>query len=107
MRAHAHVEDHIRRLKASGLQRFPFRDLDANRAWMAVVCFAADLVRWFQMLCVEGALAVAEPKAMRWSLWNTPARVVHQARRSIVRIIDGWPTTRQLLDAYKRIALIT
>jgi hypothetical protein len=35
MRAHAHVEDHIRRLKDSGLCRFPFRDLDANRAWLA------------------------------------------------------------------------
>jgi hypothetical protein len=29
MRAHAHVEDHIRRLKDSGLERFPFTDLDA------------------------------------------------------------------------------
>src|SRR5438445_2098285 len=28
MRAHAHVEDHIRRLKSSGLDRFPFVDLD-------------------------------------------------------------------------------
>ena len=62
MRAHAHVEDHIRRLKASGLERLPFTDLDANRAWMALVCFAADLVRWFQLLCLTGALATAEPK---------------------------------------------
>ena len=49
MRAHAHVEDHIGRLKDSGLLRFPFVDLDANRAWLAVVRFAADLVRWFQL----------------------------------------------------------
>ena len=31
-RAHAHVEDHIERLKDSGLCRLPFTDLDANRA---------------------------------------------------------------------------
>jgi len=30
MRAHAHVEDHIRRPKDSGAQRFPFTDIDAN-----------------------------------------------------------------------------
>ena len=66
MRAHAHVEDHIRRLKDSGLCRFPFRDLDANRAWLAVVCFAGDLVRWFQLLCLNGPLARAEPKTLRW-----------------------------------------
>lgn len=106
MRAHAHVEDHIRRLKASGLERFPFTDLDANRAWMALVCFAADLVRWFQLLCLTGPLAKAEPKTLRWQLWHTPARVVRRARRSVVRILDDWPHSGQLLKAYGRIALI-
>ena len=45
MRDHAHVEDHIKRLKDSGLERFPFTNLDANRAWMQLVCLANDLVR--------------------------------------------------------------
>jgi hypothetical protein len=107
MRAHAHVEDHIRRLKASGLERFPFTDLDANRAWLALVCFAADLVRWFQLLCLVGPLAKAEPKALRWQLWHTPARVVRRARRTIVRILEPWPASAQLLRAYRRLALIT
>jgi hypothetical protein len=107
MRAHAHVEDHIRRLKDSGASRFPFVDIDANRAWLAVVCFADALVRWFQLLCLTTALAVAEPKTLRWGLWHAPARLVHHARRSIVRILDGWPATTALLEAYRRIALIT
>lgn len=107
MRAHAHVEDHIRRLKDSGASRFPFVDIDANRAWLAVVCFADALVRWFQLLCLTGALAVAEPKTLRWNLWHAPARLVHHARRRIVRILDGWPTTTELLDSYRRIALLT
>jgi hypothetical protein len=107
MRAHAHVEGHISRLKDSGLLRFPFVDLDANRAWMAVVCFAADLVRWFQLLCLVGELARAEPKRLRWTLWHTPVRLVRRARRRVVRILDGWPTTDALLDAYQRVALIT
>jgi hypothetical protein len=105
IRAHAHVEDHIRRLKDSGANRFPFVDLDANRAWLAVVCFADALVRWFQLLCLTGPLAVAEPKTLRWTLWHAPARIVHHARRRIVRILDGWPTTPALLDAYRHIAL--
>jgi len=106
MRDHAHVEDHIKRLKDSGLERFPFTNLDANRAWMQLVCFAADLVRWFQHLCCTGALATAEPKRLRWSLWHTPARIIRQAGRDIVRIIDGWPTTRDLLAAHHRITAI-
>ena len=107
MRAHAHVEDHIRRLKDSGGQRFPFIDFAANQAWLAVVCFADALVRWFQLLCVTGPFAVAEPKTLRWQLWHTPARLVRHARQQIARILDGWPTADDLLDAYRRIALIT
>ena len=42
MRAHAHVEDHIKRLKESGLERFPFTKIGANRAWLQTVCVAAD-----------------------------------------------------------------
>ena len=103
MRDHAHVEDHIKRLKDSGLERFPFTNLDANRAWMQLVCLAADLVRWFQQLCCTGELATAEPKRLRWSLWHTPARIVRRAGRDVIRIIDGWPTTKDLLDAHQRI----
>lgn len=107
MRAHAHVEDHIARLKDSGAARFPFTGLDANRAWLDVVCFADALVRWFQLLCCTGTLAVAAPKTMRWSFWHTPARIVRRSRRHIVRIIEGWPTTADIVAAYQHIALLS
>jgi hypothetical protein len=106
MRAHARVEDHIRRLKASGLERFPFTDLDANQAWLATVAMAADLVRWFQLLCLTGPLAAAEPKTLRWRLWHTPARVIRKARRHVIRLLDGWPDTTEILAAYQRIAAL-
>jgi len=106
MRDHAHVEDHIKRLKDSGLERFPFTDLDANRAWMQLVCLGADLVRWFQHLCCTGELATAEPKRLRWSLWHTPARIIRRAGRHIIRILDGWPTTSDLLNAHQRITAL-
>lgn len=106
MRAHAHCEDSLKRLKDSGAARFPFCDIDANRAWLSVVCFADSLVRWFQLLCLTGPLAVADPKALRWSLWHAPARVVRHARRRIVRILDRWPTTDDILAAYRHIELL-
>jgi len=107
MRAHARVEDHIRRIKDSGGHRFPFVNAQANRTWLAVVCFADALVRWFQLLCLTGTLASAEPKRLRWQLWHTPARIVRHARRWVVRLLDDWPTTSCVLDAYQRIAGIT
>jgi hypothetical protein len=106
-RAHAHVEDHIERLKDSGLCRLPFTDLEANRAWLAEVCMAADLVRWFQLLCLSGALRGAEPKALRWRLWHAPARIVRSGRQQIMRILDGWPDADVLLRSYERVALLS
>jgi len=107
MRAHAHVEQHIERLKDSGLLTFPFSDLEANRTWMASVMMAADLVRWFQLLCLDGELALARPKQLRWSLFHAPGRLVRSARREIVRILEAWPSAEALLSAYERIALLT
>lgn len=107
MREHAHVEQHICRLKDSGLTRFPFTSFEANATWLTTVAMAADLVRWFQLLCFDGTWRDARPKALRWGIFHAPGRLVRRARRRVVRIIDGWPTTQVLLDAYQRIALIT
>ena len=107
MRAHAHVEDNIKRLKESGASRFPFTDINANRAWLAIVTFADSLVRWFQQLCLTGRFRNADPKTLRWQLWHTPARIVHTGRRRVVRILDGWPASEAILGAYRHTALIT
>jgi len=107
MRAHARVEDHIGRLKDSGLERFPFTDLEANQAWLQTVCWAADLVVWFQLLCLTGPLARARPKRLRWELWHAPARIITTARRHIIRILDTWPTAPDILAAYRHIAALT
>ena len=107
MRAHAHVENHIARLKDSGLCRFPFSSFEANANWMAVVMLSADLVRWFQLLCCDGYWSCARPKALRWGLFHAPGRIVRSARRSIVRILEHWPEAGILLRAYRQIEAIT
>ena len=107
MRAHAHVEDHIMRLKDSGLERFPFTDFAANQTWLQVVCRASDLVRWFQLLCTTGPLARALLKRLRWQLWHAPARIITTGRRDIVRILEGWPSAANILAAYRNIATLT
>lgn len=106
MRAHAHVELHIQRLKDSGLLAFPFSDLNANENWMATVMMAADLVRWFQLLCLAAHWAKARPKALRWGLFHAPGRLVRSGRRQVVRILDGWPSADALLGAYRKLDAI-
>ena len=107
MRAHAHVESHIQRLKESGLNRFPFTSFEANSNWLMSVTLAGDLVRWFQLLCLKGSWKDARPKALRWEIFHAPGRLVYRSRRRIVRLLNGWPTTDVLLGAYQRIARLT
>jgi hypothetical protein len=107
MRAHAHVENHIQRLKDSGLTSMPFTSFAANVAWLFTVCLSGDLVRWFQLLCLSGSWKDARPKTLRWGLFHAPGRLVRRSRQLVVRVINGWPATKVLTDSYQRIALIT
>ena len=107
MRAHAHVEQHIQRLKESGLTSMPFTNFEANATWLLTVALASDLVRWFQLLCLSGEWQQVRPKRLRWELFHAPGRLVYSARQMIVRLLDGWPGANQLLTAYKNIAALT
>jgi hypothetical protein len=93
MRAHAHVEQHISRLKDSGLLSFPFTKIEANRNWMATVMMSADLVRWLQLLCLDGFWAKARPKALRWGLRRRYLQRV-EIPLHIPRWTDQWAERR-------------
>jgi hypothetical protein len=107
MRAHAHVEQHIERLKDSGLTSMPFSNFEANATWLMIVALAADLVRWFQLICTDGYWRDARPKTLRWKLGHTPGRIVKRARQLVIRTPTFWPDADALLRAFKRIALLT
>ncbi len=105
-RAHARVEDRIRHAKDSGLGRFPSREFGINQTWLALTMIAADLVAWLKMLTLDGDLATAEPKALRYRLLHVPARLVHGARRRRLRLPKTWPWVKQIVAAFARIAAI-
>jgi hypothetical protein len=102
-RPHAHVEDRIRSAKASGLANLPFADFGANDAWLTLVMVAQTLVCWAQALLLSGDLNVAEPKTLRYRLWHTAGRIIHHARRLIVRIDRAWPWAADLVTAFTRL----
>jgi hypothetical protein len=106
-RRHGEVENRIKNAKDCGLERMPFTSLDANAAWMEMVLAAADLLVWCQQLLLDGELAVAEPRTLRYRLLHVAGRLVHQARQVWLRLPDHWPWTGDLLGAYRRLAAIT
>ena len=106
MRAHSRVEDHIARLKDSGAGRFPFRDLNANRAWHQLAAHADAAVRWLRQTCLSEPLRRARPKTLRRNLWHTGARLVRHARRHTVRLPDASPAAGHLVQAAIRVNLL-
>lgn len=106
-RRHGEVENRIKNAKDCGLERMPFSSFDANAAWMEMVLAAADLLVWCQQLLLDGDLALAEPRTLRYRLLHVAGRLVRQARQVWLRLPEQWPWTADLLDAYRRLAAIT
>ncbi|MFF0879799.1 IS1380 family transposase [Micromonospora aurantiaca (nom. illeg.)] len=105
-RAHARVEDRIRCAKDTGLGRLPSREFAINAAWCQLTAMACDLIAWLQTLALDGELAKAEPKRLRYRLLHTAARLVHGQRRRRLRIPSTWPWAEQITTAFTRIAAI-
>jgi Transposase DDE domain group 1 len=102
-RAHARVEDRIRTAKDTGLGHFPSRTFPINAAWLAVVMLAVDLLAWTGHLALDGHLAKAEPKTLRYRLLHVAARVTRGQRRTWVRIQRSWPWAHELAEAFARL----
>jgi hypothetical protein len=102
-RQRARVEDRIRGAKATGLANLPFDRWRRNAVWLELVLAAQDLTVWAQTLLLDGALAVAEPKTLRYRLWHVAARIVRHARRRILRLQRSWPWAVELARAFTRL----
>ncbi|MDM4718467.1 IS1380 family transposase [Micromonospora sp. WMMA1363] len=105
-RAHARVEDRIRTGKDTGFGRFPSRVFAINAAWLELALCAIDLLAWTQHLLLDGDLATAEPKTLRYRLLHVAARITRSARRTKLRIAEGWPWADQLVTAFDRLAVL-
>jgi hypothetical protein len=102
-RQRARVEDRIRAAKATGLSNLPFDRWRRNSVWLELVLAAQDLTGWAQALLLDGHLAVAEPKTLRYRLLHVAARIIRHARRVILRLQRSWPWAAELASAFARL----
>jgi Transposase DDE domain group 1 len=72
-RAHARAGDRIRTGKDTGYGRFPSRHFQINAVWPGLALSAADLIAWAQTMLLNGGLATAEPRKLRYQLLHTAA----------------------------------
>ncbi|WP_405842360.1 IS1380 family transposase [Streptomyces platensis] len=105
-RAHARVEDRIRCGKTTGFGRFPSRHFAINTAWLELALTAVDLLAWAQALLLDGELATAEPKKLRYRLLHAAARITRGGRRLHLRIAASWPWRHELANAFARLTAL-
>jgi hypothetical protein len=102
-RRRARVEDSIRTGKETGMRSMPFAAFEHNRAWLEVSLLAQAILRWSALLCLDGKLALAEPKRVRQRLLHVAGKIVRSARRTALRLPRTWPWAEALAAAFARL----
>jgi hypothetical protein len=102
-RTQAHVEDRMKQFKACGARNLPSIDYDRNAAWLQLAALATSLTAWLRHLALDGELAKASTKTLRFRILSAPARLVTHARRRILKIPPGWQWSPDLATAWERL----
>jgi hypothetical protein len=105
-RVHARVEDGIRTGKDTGIGKFPSSSLAMNKAWMSAALTAATLLAWLKLLALDGSLARAEPKTLRYRILHAAARLTRGGRQRELKISATWPWAADITAAWERISAL-
>ena len=105
-RVHARVEDGIRTGKDCGIGRFPSQAMAMNTAWFTAALIAATLLAWLRLLALDGSLARAEPKTLRYKILHAAARITRGGRQRHLRIQATWPWAADIVTAFARISAL-
>jgi hypothetical protein len=105
-RVHARVEDVIRTGKDTGLGHFPSHDYKINQAWLDASMTGCILLSWLKLLALDGDLARAEPKTLRYRVLHAAARLVRGGRRGCLKIAATWPWADPIVTAWQRVQAI-
>ncbi len=102
-RGRGRAERRIADNKDTGLANLPSWSFAINQAWLEVSLMAMDLFAWSRLLVLEGELARAEPKRLRYCLLHTAGQIVRSGRRGWLRLADSWPWAEALVAAFDRL----
>jgi DDE family transposase len=105
-RVHARVEDAVRTGKDTGIGKFPSQAFALNQAWLAAALIAATLLAWLKLLALDGPLAKAEPKTLRYRILHTAGRLTRSGRRRHLKIAATWPWAPAIVTAWDRITAL-
>jgi hypothetical protein len=84
------VHDVIKNELAGGVM--PCGRFGANAAWLRLAVLTHNVLTALKRLALPPELLTARPKRLRFLIFNTPGKLVHHARRTLLRL--GWSWKR-------------
>ena len=82
------AHDVIKNELAGGVM--PCGRFGANAAWLRLAVLTYNLLTALKRLALPPELLTARPKRLRFLVFCTPGKLVHHARRTLLRLARGW-----------------
>lgn len=82
------VHEVIKNELAGGVM--PCGRFGANAAWLRLAVLTHNLLTALKRLALPPELLAARPKRLRFLIFNTPGKLVHHARRTLLRLGRSW-----------------
>ena len=73
----------------------PCKYFGANAAWLRLTVISHNVMTALKRLALPAELLTARPKRLRFLLFNTPGRLVHHARKLVLRLAA---TAQRIID---------
>jgi hypothetical protein len=82
------VHDVIKNELAGGVM--PCGRFGANAAWLRLTVLTYNVLTALKRLALPPELITARPKRLRFLIFCTPGKLVHHARRTLLRLARSW-----------------
>jgi len=82
------THDVIKNELAGGVM--PCGRFGANAAWLRLAVITYNVLTALKRLALPPELLTARPKRLRFLIFNTPGKLVHHARRTLLRLVRTW-----------------
>jgi hypothetical protein len=77
----------------------------ANAAWFRLAVLTHNVLTALKRLALPAELLTARPKRLRFLIINTPGKLIHHARRTILRLAKTWSRFSNWSAALRRLPL--
>lgn len=97
------VHDVLKNELAAGVM--PSKYFGTNAAWLRLAVIAHNVMTALKRLALPAEMLTARPKRLRFLIFNTPGRLVHHARRIVLRLATTVERLAEWLGALRLLPL--